>query len=124
MKTTQYLKSSITNGGPLTRVHTAMELVAHMDHYLPWLAAREFSGLSIKKKEAEWMATLKAWSGQKPQVAFFAAETLEELYLAIAWRCFGTCYGGNRTNGGLYVVTKRKDLGKMTAPHEGEGRGS
>ena len=85
MKTTQYLKSSITNGGPSTRVHTAMELVVNLDHYLPWLAAREFSGLSVKKKEVEWIATLKAWSGQKPQVAFFAAESLEELYLAIAW---------------------------------------
>ena len=85
MKTTQYLKSSITNGSTENRLFVAMEITQHMDEYLPWLQGRELAGLSIKSKTDEWMATLKAWSGGKPQVAFFVAESLEELYYAVAW---------------------------------------
>lgn len=85
MKTTKSLQDAIATGGPLVRLHAAMELAAHMDDYLPWLAAREFVGMTITRKTDEWLFVLKAFRGNKPEVCFFAAESLEEGYLMVAW---------------------------------------
>ena len=84
-KTTKFLQDSLREGGPIARKAAAMEVMANLDEWLPWLAARELTGFTATKKATEWLLVLKASRGGKQEVAFLAGETVEDLYYVGAY---------------------------------------
>lgn len=74
MRTTKHMQNIMMNGRSEEREATAMHLLANLDEYLPWLAARTLDGLTLTHKQSDWLLVIKATRGTKKQVAFVGGD--------------------------------------------------
>ena len=78
MITTHHAKSVFQTGSYGERLRVTHRVILCLDEWLPWLAARQFTGLTFTRSEDGWLIVLKAIRKKKPQVAFFAGINPED----------------------------------------------
>lgn len=94
-RTTHELQEIMRTGRPASRELAAALLLAGLDEYLPWLAARQLDGLTLKAADGDWLLILRATYKGQPQVAFIGGLNPEDcitimahavLFDLISWR--------------------------------------
>lgn len=82
--TTHRMKEEIIHGKTENRVAVAEHLLTSLQAHLPWLAARELTGVNIKRREEDWILVLKARRKTKHQVCFFTGDSIEDCLVNMA----------------------------------------
>lgn len=84
MQTTHHMKSVFETGAPAERLTTAYHLIFHLKEQLPFMAARQFVGMTIKRREDDWFIILRGLYKRKAQVCFASGSDPEEAYVNLA----------------------------------------
>ena len=78
MLTTHKMKSVFQEGTASERMQVVRIVIILLDEYLPWLARRQFTGMTFTQKEDGWLIVLRAIRKSKREVSFFAGVTPED----------------------------------------------
>lgn len=90
MRTTHSIRQAFETGTSSERLLEALLVFANLDEWLPWLAARQFTGATLSNKGEDWLLTVKAQYGRKHQVSFTGGDSPEEAILvAVHQLAFG-----------------------------------
>lgn len=85
LDTTHEIQEVFRTGTADMRFAVAMMIFGTLPEWMPWLAARQCTGLTISRGKEGWLVILKGMRKGKQEVAFAGGDTMEEALVTAAY---------------------------------------
>lgn len=109
MFTTHRLKTVFESGSDQERVAATQSFVTQINEQLPYMAARQFTGLTLKKREDDWFIVLRGTYRGEPEVCFAAGHNVEEALMELV---HGLIFDLNRWKPDKFTTMRSDKTGK------------